>query len=182
MNKFVIFIITVLVAVFGVIYLSTNFLMQSDELQKADAIVALSGGDTGGRAARAIAIYQQGYAPLIVFSGAAKDPSSPSNARVMERLATESGVPSSAVRIDELSRDTKENAQGVKNILIDSKKIILVTSEYHQKRAHAELQAQLPDVEIIDAPAKDKNWNKYTWWLNPYGWWITVSEVVKNVI
>lgn len=182
MKKLIVYLLLILAVVSAVIYAMTQFISSEDKLEKADAIVAVSGGDTIGRARKAITLYQQNYAPLLIFSGAAADPSSPSNARVMQDVALRSGVPASAIRIDELSRDTKENARGVSNILIDSKKVILVTSEYHQKRAHEELQKVLPNTEIIDAPAEDKNWNKYTWWLTPYGWWVTVGEVVKNVL
>lgn len=182
MRKLLIFV----VVIFGVaglgIYGLTQYLLVEPTVEKADAIIAVSGGDTTGRAQKAIELYQQNYAPLLIFSGAAADPSSPSNARVMEKLAIKSGVPAGDIRIDEFSRDTKENALGVKNILIDSKKIILVTSEYHQKRAHKELQLVLPKTTILDAPAKDKDWNKYTWWLTPYGWWVTIGEVAKNVV
>lgn len=182
MKKLIVYILIIAAVFIAVIYGMTQYISSEDMPERADAIVAVSGGDTTGRAEKAIQLYQEGYAPLLVFSGAAADPSSPSNARVMEKLAVTSGVPQSAIRIDELSRDTKENAVGVKNILIDSKKVILVTSEYHQKRAHEELQAALPDAKIIDAPAKDKNWSKYTWWLTPYGWWVTIGEVVKNIV
>ena len=149
--------------------------------QKADAIVSVSGGDTLGRAQKATQLYQQGYAPLLIFSGAAKDPNSPSNAKVMEGLAESQGVPASAIKIDEQSRNTVENAAGVKKYLTGDKKVILVTSQYHQRRAHKDLHQAMPNLEIIDEPAKDQNWNQWTWWLTPYGWWITGSEVVKNI-
>jgi uncharacterized SAM-binding protein YcdF (DUF218 family) len=182
MHKLITMLIVVALIVGGILYGLTSFITSEDTLKKADAIVAVSGGDTIARAMKAVTLYQQGYAPLVVFSGAAADPSSPSNARVMQELAIKSGVPSSVIRIDELSRDTKENAKGIKNILIGSKTVILVTSEYHQKRANKELQEVLPSVEIIDTPAEDKNWSSATWWLTPYGWWITVGEVAKNVL
>lgn len=182
MGKILSFFAVIALVIFGLVFSMTKFLVHEDKLVKADAIVAVSGGDTTSRAKKAIEVYEKGLAPLLVFSGAAKDPSSPSNARVMKKLAIDAGVPDYAIRIDEFSRDTKENAKGVKNILIDSKKVILVTSEYHQRRAHRELKAALPEVDIIDAPAKDKDWNKYTWWLNPYGWWVTTSEVVKSIL
>ncbi len=164
------------------LYGVTQYLVVAENYKKADAIVAVSGGDTTGRAQRAIELYKQGYAPLLVFSGAAADPRSPSNARVMEKLAVKNGVPAEAIRIDEFSRDTKENAAGVKNLLIDSKKIILVTSEYHQRRAHRDLHRVLPRTVIYDAPAKDKDWSPLSWWLTPYGWWVTVGEVAKNAV
>lgn len=182
MGKLIAVFVFIIVVLGGSIFGVTRFLQAKDSLEKADAIVAVSGGDTTARALKAISLYSEGYAPLLVFSGAAKDPDSPSNALVMQELAIQKGVPPEDIRIDENSRDTKENASGVKTYLAESKKIILVTSEYHQKRANKELQAVLPNVEIINAPADDKNWNPQTWWLTPYGWWITMSEVAKNIL
>ncbi len=181
-SKFILFLVAIGATFSLLIFGVGRYLATEDSLEKADAIVAVSGGDTSSRTAKAIALYQQEYAPLLVFSGAAKDPRSPSNAKVMKEQALKSGVPAQSIVIDEASRDTKENAKGVKQILGGSEKIILVTSQYHQKRAHTELQEALPKAQIIDAPAKDKNWNVRTWWLTPYGWWITVGEVVKNVL
>ena len=57
-----------------------------DPLEKADAIVVIS-GDTGARASTAISLWNQGYAPLIVFSGAAIDPDSVSSAEISSRSA-----------------------------------------------------------------------------------------------
>ena len=182
MSKLLVFLGVVVAMIGLILYGITQYLLVPTSIAKADAVVAVSGGDTNGRAQRAIDLYLQGYAPLVIFSGAAADPNSPSNARVMEKLAIKKGVPAGAIRIDEFSRDTKENATGVKNILIDSKKIILVTSEYHQRRAHKDLQAALPQAVIYDAPAKDKDWDKFTWWLTPYGWWVTVGEIAKNLV
>ena len=181
MVKLGLLIIGVLLAVFGLIYGLTNYLSSEDKVQKANAIVAVSGGDTLGRADKAIELYLGDYAPLLVFSGAAKDPNSPSNARVMQQAALARGVPASAIRLEEYSRDTEENAALVKDILADSKKIILVTSPYHQRRAAKELQKALPNAKIINVSAEDKHWNKLTWWLTPYGWWIATSELVKSV-
>ena len=180
MGKLLFLILSIVVILAGAIFGLTTFLVREDTLEKADAIVAVSGGDTKARAAKAIELYTNNYASLLVFSGAAKDPNSPSNARVMQDMAIQAGVPSGAIAIDEYSRDTRENAVGIKQYIGDSRKIILVTSEYHQRRAHKEIQTAVPDVEIIDAPADDKNWSPLTWWLTPYGWWITIGELGKN--
>lgn len=182
MIKLGLLVIGVLLAVFGVIFGLTSYLSENDTPQKSEAIVAVSGGDTLGRADKAIELYLGGYAPLLVFSGAAKDPNSPSNARVMQQAALARGVPASAIRLEEYSRDTKENAQLVKDILAESEKVILVTSPYHQRRAAKELQKALPKTTIINVSAEDKHWSPQTWWVTPYGWWITLSEAIKSIL
>src|SRR5690606_19129558 len=67
--------------------------------EMADVIVAVSGGDTTARTVEAIKLYQAGWAPKLVFSGAAEDKDSPSNAAVMRGIALASGVPNEAISI-----------------------------------------------------------------------------------
>src|SRR6267143_7028676 len=86
-----------------------HFLDIADPLEKSDAIVAIS-GDTGARATTAIALWKQGYAPVIVFSGAAIDPDSVSSAEIMRREALRQGVPEGATLIEPASATTEENA------------------------------------------------------------------------
>src|SRR5258707_7766463 len=100
----------------------------------ADAIVAISGGDTPARAAEAIKLFKAGWAPKLIFSGAAQDTSGPSNAEAMRRQAIALGVPADAIVLDKNSVDTNQNASHVQQILGSRPTIIiLVTSPYHQQ-------------------------------------------------
>lgn len=158
------------------------YLPVNDPLQKADAIVVVSGGDTRGRTLHGVELYQQGWAPTLIFSGAAKDPHSASNAKAMRAIAAARGVPASAISLDEYSRDTKENAEQTKAIVGTNKTVILVTSDYHQRRVYAEFKKYYPqNTTFINSPAKDKNWGRKSWFLSPYGWWISLTEPVKLV-
>lgn len=161
---------------------STIFLGPTDPLAKADAIVAISGGDTYSRTIKAVDLYHAGWAPKVIFSGAARDPNSPSNAEVMKQVAQANGVPLSAIETDKSSKNTHQNAILSGTLLKDSsiKTIILVTSQYHQRRASIEFAHSLGEnVRIINQPAKDYYWNQYTWWLSPQGWCTTATELVK---
>ena len=74
-------------------YLGTGFILSpQDKLEHSDAIVAISGGRTTVRADKAIELYKKGYAPLLIFSGAALD-DGPSNAFAMRDQALAAGVP-----------------------------------------------------------------------------------------
>jgi uncharacterized SAM-binding protein YcdF (DUF218 family) len=151
-----------------------------DGCQKADAIVAISGGDTRARTNEAIKLYQNGWANELVFSGAALDPSSPSNAEAMRVQAIEAGIPARNITIEEFAQNTEQNAVKT-NELVDGniRRIILVTSAYHQRRANMEFQQAFADVEVIDSPVQsDKHWPR-AWWLTPTGWWLSVSEFIK---
>ena len=139
-----------------------------DPLEKADAIVAIS-GDTGARANTAIALWKQGYAPLIVFSGAAIDPDSVSSAEIMRREALRQGVPESATLIEPTSTTTEENASEVAKLMVQRKvrSAILVTSPYHQRRAALLFTRSFEPAGLLlrNYPARDPEWDPDLWWL-----------------
>jgi uncharacterized SAM-binding protein YcdF (DUF218 family) len=179
-KKIFAFLIFIGVLVVTFIVLVSVYLPLRNPLQKADAIIVVSGGDTKGRAMHGIDLFEQGWAQKIIFSGAAADPNSASNAKVMMSIAASRGVPKKSILLDESSRDTKENAVGTKSIAGNYKKIILVTSEYHQRRLYEEFKKEYGNsTTFINSPAKDKHWGRKTWFLTPYGWWISVTEPVK---
>ena len=156
----------------------------SGDCAKADAIVVVSGGDTKARTAEAIKLYKQGYAPVVVLSGAAADKSGPSNAKVMQRQAIDSGVPGEATIIEEHSETTGENAENTMQILKSRgyKSIILVTSAYHQRRALIEFNYYGGGVDVRPHPvAEDSDWNRY-WFFTPGGWNLAISEIVQSSI
>ncbi len=150
----------------------------------AGAIVAVSGGDTSARAGEAIKLYKNGWAPMLIFSGAAQDKSGPSNASAMRSQAEADGVPAKNIAIDEYSNTTAQNAERTKTIFekLGIKKIILVTSAYHQRRASLEFNKRAGDqVKVINHPvAHDKQWTS-TWYLTPIGWWLSLGELVKII-
>ena len=194
MIKWVIGIIVIVVAVIVIsigAYLAPNDLKHCDatpgqdtNCQAADAIVAVSGGDTLARTDEAIDLYKHGWAPLLIFSGAAQDTSGPSNALAMRRHAVEQGVPESVIQIEEFSRNTAENAANTSTFIAnrDIKRIILVTSPYHQRRASLEFSAKLgPTVRIVNHPAShDRQWSSM-WWVTPGGWWLALGEMAKII-
>lgn len=153
--------------------------------KKADAIVAVSGGDTPARTKEAVRLYEQGWASSLIFSGAAQDKSGPSNAAVMRRDAISAGVPASAITIEEQGETTKQNADKTQQLLEekDIKTVILVTSAYHQRRAGLEFSERSDGkVAIVNHPvANDKQWSSW-WWLTPGGWYLAIGEFIKIIM
>src|SRR5436190_13007050 len=117
-----------------------SWLAVEDPLEKVDAIVAIS-GDTGARADTAITLWKAGWAPVIIFSGAAIDPESVSSAEIMRREAVRQGVPENATFIEPNSTTTEGNATEVAKLMTQRKlgSAILVTSPWHQRRASIEV-------------------------------------------
>jgi uncharacterized SAM-binding protein YcdF (DUF218 family) len=153
--------------------------------QKADAIVAISGGDTMARTSEAIMLYQNGWSDKLVFSGAAQDKSGPSNAEAMRRQAEAAGVPAKAILTEGFSATTKENAINTQGVLRQHgiSSVILVTSAYHQRRAGLEFENQAgQELAMRNHPVmSDNQWAGGWWWATPTGWYLAVSECVKII-
>jgi len=166
-----------------VIFFGLGFFLspQTQPLTRADAIVVVSGGQTTTRAQKGIEIYKDGKAPKIVFSGAALD-DGPSNASAMREQAIEAGIPESTILTDIDSQNTYQNAVDTKKLLQDSdvRKIILVTSPYHQRRTHDTFSHVFgPNYEIEDVSSYDDRWSKSGWWQTGFARSISLSELQK---
>lgn len=152
--------------------------------KKADAIVAISGGDTSARTAEAVKLYNAGWADKLIFSGAALDKSGPSNAAAMSHQAEAAGVPPEDIILEEYGATTKENAANSHDIfeILGIKDVILVTSAYHERRATLEFNSRSSGVTVRSHPVgADSQWSRL-WWVTPSGWYLAVSELVKIVI
>lgn len=189
-------LIAIAAAVAGILVLITLFLQPNDfvgcgdepngqdNCRKADAIIAISGGDTQARTAEAIKLYQNGWGDRLIFSGAAQDKSGPSNAAAMSAQALAAGVPAEVIDIEEDAATTQENAANSQTIFErnDIQSVILVTSGYHQRRASLEFSQLAQEKTIIlNHPTDDKDWNTW-WWLTPRGWWLAGGELAKIVV
>lgn len=188
-RSLIVLVILAVVVTFGLgAFLSLDDLKSCDtspssagNCQTVDAVVAISGGDTNARTKEAIKLYKNGWANKLIFSGAASDKNSPSNASVMKNTAIEAGVPESAIYVDELAETTKQNAQNVQAMYsnLDVKSIILVTSGYHQRRASLEFSKIDSNIKIINhSVANDKDWS-FWWFLTPGGWYLAITELFK---
>jgi uncharacterized SAM-binding protein YcdF (DUF218 family) len=118
---------------------------QTDRARQAPVIVVLGarvlkGGVAGGslraRTERAIALYRQGLAPLILFSGGVGE-HPPAEAVVARQLAINAGVPEAACLTEEQSHSTEQNALQTARLLEarNLRQAILVSDPYHLLRA-----------------------------------------------
>ncbi|HEV7952333.1 MAG TPA: YdcF family protein [Candidatus Saccharimonadales bacterium] len=190
MKVIIVIIISVVLVIFGITaFLGPNDLAKCQNLpnnspscQPTDAIVAISGGDTTARAREAIELYKRGWAPKLVFSGAAQDKSGPSNAAVMRDIAHDAGVPDEDIITEDEGETTRQNAENTLGIFEENgiSSVILVTSGYHQRRASLEFNKRSDGlVNVRNHPvATDRQWSSL-WWLTAGGWYLAAGELAK---
>jgi len=114
---------------------------------KADAIVVLGGGG-GERPARAAELFRAGAAPQIILSGAG-------DVDINKRLLVRKGIPAAVIEADPNSTTTSENARFSIPLLraLGAKRVIIVTSWYHSRRALKCFRHYAPDIQFYSRPA-----------------------------
>jgi uncharacterized SAM-binding protein YcdF (DUF218 family) len=115
-------------------------LIAQDPLLPADAIVVIGGDHKPDRIARAVYLYEQGYAPIVILSAGTpvwEGDEQIAEAEVMRRQAVAVGLPPEAILMETESQTTRENAIYTRTLSeangLDS--FLLVTSTYHSRRA-----------------------------------------------
>lgn len=176
------FLFGVAVAVAAMLALG-HVLRADDGAASADAIVALSGDAEGARVRAAVALYQAGHAPLIIFSGGSVDPASVPSAEIMRMQAISAGVPPEAIVVEGQSRTTYENALLVCPWMQGQqlRTALLVTSPYHQRRAALEFSRAVAcqGIAFRNVPADDPAWDPTFWWLERRSRDLTLVELAK---
>ncbi len=170
-------VLLLIAIVLGVIYLLRGPILLAvgdwwvveDDLEKAQAIVVL-GGDSvlGDRVRQAARLYRRGWAPRVVLSGPPLRTYF-SEVELMEREATQRGVPKDhLILARHHAASTLDEALALRPVLAEHnfRKIIVVTSNFHTRRARAIFRAvyepQGGHVLVSAAPDPD---------FNPAGWW-----------
>ena len=126
------------------------------ELRRCDAGIGLGGHDLGV-ADHCVDLYENGYIPLIVFSGA-NAPTTVSRFPRGEAVhyrehALERGVPDSAILVEPRATNTAENIEFSRELLAERGvpvlSLLLVSRPYQQRRAFATAKRIWPEVEIV---------------------------------
>ncbi len=124
----------------------------------ADAIVLLGGSmsietniseyaemwTNADRVWQAARLYKAGKAPLVVAT-------SPNVRESTGGLLVDFGIPKESLKFFEEPRNTEEEARLIAKT--EYKRILLVTSAWHMRRAHSMFKKYAPNIEVICAPA-----------------------------
>jgi uncharacterized SAM-binding protein YcdF (DUF218 family) len=153
--------------------MAAGFWIVQDRITPADVIIVIGDDNfAGDRAAEAAALFRAGWAPQVVASGRMLRPYA-SLADFMARDLESRGVPSSAiVHFSHRAADTREEAEGLKALVADKgwRRILLVTSNYHTRRARYIFRKVLPaSVSLEVAGAADPQFDPASWWESRQG-------------
>jgi uncharacterized SAM-binding protein YcdF (DUF218 family) len=110
-------------------------------------VIVLLGGGSHDRYERAVALFNDGAAPRIIISGYG-------DCEINRSLLTNAGVPARAIQLENQSKTTRENAQFTIRLLREqkAKRVIIVTSWYHSRRALACFEHYGPEIQFYSRP------------------------------
>ncbi|MBP7692361.1 MAG: YdcF family protein [Anaerolineales bacterium] len=138
----------------------------------SDAIVVIGGDHKPERVQRAVELFQQGYAPVVIISAGtrvAEGQETLAEAEVMRRQAVALGMPAAALLIEAQSQSTFQNAYYTAALSRTHHyaRILLVTSVFHSRRAaHIFREVYGPAVTILSEPASPTACS-VCWWFQP---------------
>jgi len=112
----------------------------------ADVMIVLGGG-SAERPQRAAELFKDGETSKIIVSGIGDSGSH-------EKVLVNAGVPETAIQREDRSHTTFENAQFSIPLLrqMGARRIIIVTSWYHSRRALATFEHLAPDLQFYSRP------------------------------
>ena len=165
-----------------------NPVVTEEALPKADAIVVLGGGRYEGwmrrdsvdpdefkssRLAAGARAWLAGRAPLIILSGGSNG-GRHSEAQIMALAIAKTGIPASALLLEEESVSTSDNARLTAALARkhEVRKVLLVTSTVHMPRAS--LLFRNAGIEVVPVPVPEgklgTGWRQ-RWFPSPYALW-----------
>jgi uncharacterized SAM-binding protein YcdF (DUF218 family) len=153
------------------LWLAAEPLKLSAPPETADAIVVFAGGvgesgKAGGgaqeRLKQAVDLYKAGYARYLVLSSGYVY--SFHEAEAMRALAVDQGIPAGSIVLEVRATNTYQNVRFVDEILRDHKwrRILLVSSPYHMRRALMVWSKQAPDIQVVPTPASVSQFYDHT--------------------
>jgi uncharacterized SAM-binding protein YcdF (DUF218 family) len=133
----------------------------SEPVTSADAIVVFAGGvGESGRAgvgvqervSKAVSLFRDGVAPRMIISSGFVF--TLREAEMMKQIAMANGVPDTAIILEDRATNTYENVAYTRDLLATNgwRRIALVSSPYHMRRALMTWRKVAPDVDVVPTP------------------------------
>ena len=165
MRKLRVALIAILLSILILSTTSGRFLVLND-LEQADVIVVLA-GETNRRPARGLQLLSQNYAPKMLIDVPVSDVVYDRSLIEIAKSYVAKAPQSSLIEIcPVVGLSTKGETQDVARCLSHSaiRRILLVTSDYHTRRARSIFQHQLKGYQFFVTPAYDPQQFGASWW------------------
>jgi vancomycin permeability regulator SanA len=180
------FLAVIYVARFPLMRYAAQFWVLDEPVAPSDAVIVLGDDNyAADRAFHAAELYRQGVAPVVVASGRMlrKDVSL---ADVMQHDLETFGVPTAAVvKLAHRAQNTREEAAQAAQLIKARgwKRIVVVTSNYHARRARFIFENTLPPgVTLRVSAARDSEFDPSHWWETRQGQKLFFSELAGYVV
>jgi len=160
-----------------------RFLVQAESPAPADAVLVLAGDGYGRRILKGAEVVRLGYAPRVFVSGPPGFYGS-HECDLAIPFAVRHGYPESYfVPFPHEARSTEEEAHAILPELRRQgvRKLLLVTSDYHTRRAGATFRAAGSGIGIIVVAAPDVDFAPERWWKSRQGQKCVFFEVTKSI-
>jgi uncharacterized SAM-binding protein YcdF (DUF218 family) len=128
----------------------------NQHLEKSDAILVLCSHDERV-AERSVELFNEGWAPLIIFSGGAgaitRTLWTEPEAKRFARIALEAGVPRENILIEDQSTNTGDNVRFTRTLLEERglalQRFIVVQKPYMERRSYATFRKLWPEKDVL---------------------------------
>jgi uncharacterized SAM-binding protein YcdF (DUF218 family) len=159
-----------------------EFLVVSDPLEHADLIYVFAGDFWGSRVLVGANLGSEGWAPRVILSGGRYMDSYACDLSV--DFAVQHGYPRSLfipVRFEAQSTIDEARAIGPTFHRLGAKRIILVTSNFHSRRAEQVFRLFLPEFDFRMEGSPDDTFDPLAWWQKPQQRQLLFSEYQKMI-
>ena len=186
-RKLIVFLLAIVLAVFlfrnSILGAMGSYLVRTDPEEKADLVLVLAGDGRGDRIRKAAELVKLGLAPKVLVSG-------PSGMYGLHEcdlaipMMVKEGYPESYFihgETDALS--TLDEAQLMVPMMLDlgAKHVIVVTSDYHTRRAGRIFRARAKGMRFTVIAAPGPEFTPDGWWKNRQGQKIAFNEWSKTI-
>jgi uncharacterized SAM-binding protein YcdF (DUF218 family) len=158
-----------------------EWLVREDPLPShCDAVLVMAGDPGYERTTTAARLVTEGRARLLIATGG--EPGPGDSASSLRDWARRKGVRDEQIRVEQLSAGTWSSMLAVRPILEAEqvRTVVLVTSPYHQRRAHAAARKAFgPGIEVLSHAARPSSWSPHRWWATTHSRRVVVSEYLK---
>jgi uncharacterized SAM-binding protein YcdF (DUF218 family) len=182
-------LVAVIIVVLGLVFHNAilaalgSYLVRAEAPEKADIALVLAGDSEGNRILTAGMLARRGYISRVLVSG-------PSGmyghyeCDLAIPFAVKAGYPESYfLHFEHNAQSTQEEARNTVARLrqLGAHKVLLVTSDYHTRRAGKIFRAAGPDLQFVVVAAPDNSFTPGGWWHTRQGEKVAFIEWLKTI-